>query len=322
MKAILATLAICRLLSAASDSQKDYIRAISGIEYSDDMLKTGVVSNWTVDTFNFGFRESFTDVVLTAEDCVAAILTAIKTSTFPDGTSITNESWTIVKDKLPDAPYIWWPPNNGSPRQPWSVMKFGINGVQFLFDNVTKVGECGGFRSPRQKIDGPFDIDKPQKQAVVFWFDPVAVKNWTPVCVHICLLVHLCTGIRARTLSHCGGRTLPLSSSLHRPSIFLPQEPQRPKDPPFYHALQHWPCPSTHNDARVKYLPPHVSPWSHPHILLAPARTNRHLLDSVCLCSGFSASKPNHNRGAPPHPPLPFTPTCTAEPISPPPVHK
>jgi hypothetical protein len=192
MKAILAILAICRLPSAAGDFQKDYIRAISGIEYSDDMLKPGFVSNWTVDTYTFGFREPFADVVLTAEDCVAAVLTAITTDIFPDGTVITDESWVefepgveIPPADIPDVPFIWWPPDNGSPRQPWSGMKSGVNGVEFWFDNVSKVGDCGGIRAPQQELDETFEFGNPHNRAVVFWFDPVAVNNWTSVCIHV-----------------------------------------------------------------------------------------------------------------------------------------
>jgi hypothetical protein len=260
MKAIFATLAICRLPSAAGDSQEDYIREISGIEYSDDMLKPGFVSNWTVDTYNFGLK-SFADIVLTAEDCVAAVLTAITTDIFPDGTAITDESWVEFSDaEIPDVPFIWWPPENGSPRQPWSGMKSGINGVEFWFDNVSKVGDCGGIRAPRQKLDQTFEFGNPNNRAVVFWFDPVAVNNWTLVCVHVflflvCLLVHFCR-VGHETYHIVVGRTLPFNINCTifqpPPSFHFSATGTTKTKRPTYHALQHWPCPFSHNHACAK----------------------------------------------------------------------
>jgi hypothetical protein len=190
-KALLASLVAYQLTSVACDTRDD-IYKISGIKYSDNLLIQGLNTNWDDGAFSISFGLSFADVVLSAEDCVAAMLVAVVSDTFPDGTAITDESWIINPGYVgphPVAPNIFWPPSNNQALQPWSKIKSQINGVEYRFDYSDQSVECiGKFMQVQAVSDTLYSVrfpSRPDMSVSTFWFNPGIVQLWMQQYVEI-----------------------------------------------------------------------------------------------------------------------------------------
>jgi hypothetical protein len=191
VKALLASLVACQLTLVACDTRDD-IYKISGIKYSDNLLIQGFNTIWDDGAFTVSFGHSFADVVQSAEDCVSAILAAVVSDTFPDGTAITDKSWFInpgYDGSYPNVPYIFWPSSNTQAAQSWSQIKSRINGVEYHFDYSDQSVECIGKFMQVQAVSATLYSERfpsrPDMSMSTFWFNPDIVQRWMQRCVQI-----------------------------------------------------------------------------------------------------------------------------------------